>query len=260
VSELTAHELERVKHSMVRQSDDAEVTRRSKDSANRVLNAFKACLNKLYKEGDVSNDRAWRELKRFRGVSKSRQAHLDADQCRALIAACEPVCFRNLVVAAILTGARPPHELAGLRVDDFDRKMHTLAVGGKTGRRDVWLSEEAAGFISEVAAGRPASSLLLPAPDGGAWRGNLHWKLMQAAVAKAGLPPNVTLYSLRHTHASQALLNGANMQVLAENMGTSIAMLQAHYGKYSAANRRKLIEASSIRLGLAINVTPLRRA
>jgi site-specific recombinase XerD len=83
---------------------------------------------------------------------------------------------------------------------------------------------------------------------------------MRDAVQRAKLPKATTIYSLRHTYASQALLNGMNVQLLAENMGTSVAMIERHYGKFLAASRKKLIEASSLKLGLKrSNVTTLRR-
>lgn len=39
-----------------------------------------------------------------------------------------------------------------------------------------------------------------------------------------------TLYSLRHFYATQRLDNGASVYVVAQNMGTSVAQIQKHYG------------------------------
>jgi integrase len=39
-----------------------------------------------------------------------------------------------------------------------------------------------------------------------------------------------SLYSLRHTYATARLQEGVNHYVLAKNMGTSVAMLEAFYG------------------------------
>ena len=38
-----------------------------------------------------------------------------------------------------------------------------------------------------------------------------------------------SLYSLRHTYATFALLNGVDIHVLARQMGTSISMIEKHY-------------------------------
>lgn len=45
---------------------------------------------------------------------------------------------------------------------------------------------------------------------------------------------NRTLYSLRHTYATKALMNGRNIHLLAVQMGTSVAMLEKFYSKISA--------------------------
>jgi integrase len=42
-----------------------------------------------------------------------------------------------------------------------------------------------------------------------------------------------TIYSLRHTYATFRLLEGVNHYVLARNMGTSVKMLEQHYGHTS---------------------------
>lgn len=54
---------------------------------------------------------------------------------------------------------------------------------------------------------------------------------------------------------------GMNSQLLAENMGTSVKMLEQNYGKFFAAARRQMIEAAAPKLGLEpANVVQLRSA
>ena len=43
-----------------------------------------------------------------------------------------------------------------------------------------------------------------------------------------------TLYSLRHTYATLALLGGTDIHTLAKQMGTSVRMLELHYSKLTA--------------------------
>jgi len=43
-----------------------------------------------------------------------------------------------------------------------------------------------------------------------------------------------TLYSLRHTYATNELLSGTDIHTLAKQMGTSVSMLERHYGKLTA--------------------------
>lgn len=252
VTELTKTEVDNWKRGLIqRDKDDPEVERRSKDSANRVLTMLKAALNRAFEDDDngIPSDLAWRRVKPFENVGRARQVHLDTAQSLRLINASQGA-FRRLVTASLLTGARPPHELATPRVRDFRSDLGILSVDGKTGARDIVLTKEAVQFLDEISAGRDPDALLLPKEDGTPWGKNHHVRPMQEAVKRAKLPKETTIYSLRHTHASQALLNGMNMKLLAENMGTSVRMLEQHYGKFIAASRRKLVEESSFKLGL----------
>ena len=56
-----------------------------------------------------------------------------------------------------------------------------------------------------------------------------------------------TIYSLRHTYATFRLENGTNIYWLKQNMGTSVQMIERHYGQtkvlagieFETARRRK---------------------
>jgi len=100
--------------------------------------------------------------------------------------------------AALLTGARAPHELAALRVRDFRADLQTISIAdGKTGARDVVLTREGVRWFSELVAGRAPDELLLPRDDGSAWNKSVHARDMKEAVKRAKLPKGTTLYSCR---------------------------------------------------------------
>jgi len=253
VNDLKTREIEVWKRGMVRRDpDDPDVERRSQDTANRVRKMFFAALSRAFADPEkrVATDIAWRRVKPFRNVGRARQIHLDIAQSRRLINSCSGA-FRNLVTAALLTGARPPGELAGVRVRHFHPELRILSLpDGKTGPRDVVLTEEAVVFFQSVAAGRSPDDLMLPRDDGDAWGHGHHQRPMREAAKRAKLPTGATIYALRHTYASQSLLAGMNLKLLAENMGTSVRMLESNYAKFIAASRRKLVEESAFKLGL----------
>ncbi len=58
----------------------------------------------------------------------------------------------------------------------------------------------------------------------------------------AKVPAETTFYALRHTHISLALLAGVNIQVLSENTGTSVRMIEQYYGKFLRADRRAMFD------------------
>jgi len=260
IVELTTTDIEKCKRAMVKKNpNDPEVERASKDTANRVMSMLRAALNRAYTDeaNNVHSDAAWRRVKQFRGVGRARQIHLDVTQSNHLISKCSGA-FQRLVTAALLTGARAPHELAQRYVRDFRQDLGILTVtDGKTGSRDIVLTKEAIAYFAEITKDREPSELLLPKDDGTPWLKNHHQKPMQKAVETAELDSKCTIYSCRHTYASQSILSGMNLKLLAENMGTSIRMLEKHYGKFIAASRRRLVEEGAFKLGLSGTTSPV---
>lgn len=261
VAEITTKEIRDCRDKMIRhEDDDPDVERKSKDSANRVMSSLKAALNRAFEDeaNNIPSDAAWRRVTPFKDVGRARQVHLDTAKSMRLINATSGA-FRRLVTAALLTGARPPHELVDRHVRDFSAITKTLTVvDGKTGARDITLTDEAVDFFIGITAGRNPDDWLLPKDDGSTWGKNHHIRPMKDAVERAELSAETTIYALRHTYASQSILANMNLKLLAENMGTSIRMLELHYGKFIASSRQKLVEESSFKLGLVKgNVTPM---
>lgn len=215
---------------------------RAVDTVNRIWALLKAALNHAWRERLVADDTAWRMVTATKVRGTARKVHLTAVQAKALLGHCKPAAFHALVRAGLLTGARYG-ELAELRVRDFDAAGGALEIaGGKTGARTVYLSQEAIEFFTEQAKDRAPDDLLLPKESGGAWAKNHHQKLMVRAVKAAKLDADTVFYSLRHTHISLALLAGVNIQVLAENTGTSVRMIERHYGKFLRQDRRAMFD------------------
>lgn len=56
----------------------------------------------------------------------------------------------------------------------------------------------------------------------------------QRGLMKSADGQNRTLYSLRHTYATLALLEGMDIHTRAKQMGNSAAMIERHYSKLTA--------------------------
>ncbi len=241
VSEITTREIKNWLNSQVRDSEkfDADKVRASKDTANRRLAVLKACLNLAFRDGIVSNDTAWRRVKRFDEVSEARKLFLTEKQVAALLSATQGG-VQDVIRAGILTGARRG-ELFALTVRDFDARDGTLKIAkGKTGARDIYLSDTAVAFFKKKAKSKLPEVRLLTKDDGTPWPEDDLTRPFKAAVRAAKLPPETTFYSLRHYHISRALLAGVQPQVVAENCGTSLRMIEKHYGKFLASDRRAM--------------------
>ncbi len=55
--------------------------------------------------------------------------------------------------------------------------------------------------------------------------------MVRSHLRRDGSGQNRTLYSLRHTYATQALVKGIDIHTLARQMGTSVGMIERHYSK-----------------------------
>ncbi|MGZ3411065.1 MAG: tyrosine-type recombinase/integrase, partial [Xanthobacteraceae bacterium] len=123
-------------------------------TANRLLTVLKAALNRAFENGHIDTDLEWRRVKPFEKVNAARPGYLSVEEARRLINAADKKSgFRDLVHAALLTGARYG-ELRALRVRDFHRgKLHIAT--SKSGRpRDIVLTDEGVTFFEQLTAGR----------------------------------------------------------------------------------------------------------
>lgn len=268
VNTLTKGLLEAWRNSIISYGDDdPDAERRSKEKINRVLNSFKAALNYALSRSDdtgVMSDAGWKDVKRFKDTDARREYHFSIEQVQALINAAEPA-FASLLKAAFFTGARYG-ELKALNVGDFNARAGQLSVkakqgGRKTGKREITLTAEGVEFFRDLVKGRTAEEPLLLAPGVKRWGDGEQSKLMRETVIKAGIvtadalermprTERPCLYSVRHSFISRALENGMPLFLVAENVGTSVAMIEKNYGKFLHAAKRKLIEQHAPKLQL----------
>lgn len=209
------------------EDDDPDAERKAKDSANRNLATLKAALNMAYRMGLVSSTAQWDRVESFQMVGRRRERFLTVAERNKLIDAASPALTR-LLLAVLETAARPG-ELASATVGDLD-PAGLLSVDGKTGQRVIPLSPKALAHLKSCAGSRPMDARLLTRPDGNHWT-RFDWRdEMKEARKTAGLPDDVVLYNLRHVAISEMLIGGVDLMSVARIAGTSVAMIQRHYG------------------------------
>jgi integrase len=231
---------------------DEDAVRRSRASANRVLNTFRAALNHAYAESKVPSDGAWRRrLSPFKNVEVARQRYLTVEEAQRLINGSQGP-FRYMVQAALYTGARYG-ELARLRVQDFDPDSGTIGIAkSKTSKpRRVHLTEEGEEFFQRLTIGRRGNEFLLQRLPGEPWRTGDQQFRMYGAVKRGRITPSISFHGLRHTYASLSLMGGVPLQVVAENLGhADTRMCERHYGHLAASHKRAAIRAGAPRFGV----------
>ncbi len=246
VASLNAAELEQWKGALT--------ARMKKVSANRNVACLRAALNYLYErpEYGIDNDHAWRRgLKAFRGVVERRIHHFAEEQLDQLLKAAYAIdpAAGDYFQAIYHLGARPPSEVANLRVRDYsaaERQVHIR--GGKTGARFTIVGAQAAQFFERLAKGRADDDLLLLRSDGSAWNASAQRIAFQEALKRAKLSPRATPYSLRHSHVSRAIERGQPLTVISRNVGSSAVMLERFYAHVIAHVQRDIVERTAPRL------------
>jgi site-specific recombinase XerD len=183
-----------------------------------------------------------------------RKLYLNMEQRRAWIDACEP-SVKKLLEGAFLTGARPG-ELARAPRSHFNATLRVMTFIGKTGEREVQLSPAAYNHFKALSEapvkptltivqkdGEPVSALAfrrakalraglpLYTHDGKNFWADSNWsKQIREAAERAGLPKGACMYTARHCYITDMIRGGMNIFTVAKIVGTSVLMIQKHYG------------------------------
>ena len=213
----------------------------ARSSYNRNSTPLRAALNLAYQRRDVSSDHAWaQELKPFENADGRRTLYLDRDKRRSLIEKSSKEAAR-LFKALSLMPMRPG-ELAKLRVEDFDPQNGALKPDGKTGARMIPLSREAVSHFKECAKGKLPVAWLVSRDDGSQWKKEAWRDEIKAAAKKAKLPKATVAYTIRHSVITDLVTGGLDLFTVAKLAGTSILMIEKHYGHLQREHARSALE------------------
>jgi integrase len=150
--------------------------------------------------------------------------------------------YAPLPIFAAATGLRP-EEWQAVERRDLDRRAGVLNVlrtvsDGKlvelakthVSRRQVPLTRRALQALDALPA-RLDTPLIFPAPKGGLLNlDNFRRREWAPAIEASGVRTPARIYDLRSTFASDALAAGVSVFELARVMGTSVRMIERHYG------------------------------
>ncbi|MDD4600973.1 MAG: site-specific integrase [Negativicutes bacterium] len=215
-------------------SKDADVVRRRRATANRVMTILKAALNYAWKEGKTANDTAWRKISPFKNVDAPVVRYLTEEECRRLINA-SPNDLRAIVNGALFTGCRYS-ELARLIANDFNPDVGTVTVRlSKSGKvRHVILTDEGKKFFENAVLNKQGNDFIFLREGGAPW-GNSHQKRpIIEACKNAKIKPAISFHVLRHTHGSLLAMKGVPMPVIAKQLGhADTRMTEKHYAHLS---------------------------
>ena len=188
------------------------------------------------------------EYRQLYRTMRSWIAEADSDRSRR-----SRLLLRDYVLVLANSGLRVG-EANNLRVrdavpfkDGLGRLNMELHVRGKTGARVVIPRVSAHRYVSRVLERHPD-----PQPD--AWLfchadGSQVITLIDgfnALLTRTGITRNsagekYTLYSLRHFYATMSIRAGLPIYSIAKNMGTSVGIIEAYYGKHATAQSQAVM-------------------
>lgn len=169
------------------------------------------------------------------------------------------VLLRDYVELLIFTGIRHGTEAMRIRWRhcewhrDAGAQYLRIWVSGKTGERWLIAKNEAvsvlerlrerdaacAGMTLDAVFAAKLDKLVFTFSDGTQpyhFNDVFRRLLTDAGLKRDGSGATRSLYSLRHTYATQELLSGTDIHTLARQMGTSVLMLEKYYSKLSATH------------------------
>ena len=220
---------------------------RAKSTVNRDMVPLRAALGMVLKSGAPNTDAAWQEaLRPFKGADKRRELYLDRSERRKLIDAIGDEA-QPFVKALCLLPLRPG-ALASLAVCAFDKRTRSLTIGkDKNGHpRQISLPSVIADFFAEQVKGKLPAAPIFARAGGVAWNKDA-WKYpIKDAVKAASLPGAVSAYTLRHSVITDLIRARLPILTVAQLSGTSVAMIEKHYGHLVRDDAEEALAALSI--------------
>ncbi len=226
-------------------------------SVNRQVRSVVAALNWAVSHGHVGRADAWKLEALADDAEKSNAVFLTATQRDRIIGNASK-SLAALLTGFAHTGARPG-ELARATVADFDARGGTVTLrhhkgrGGKLRVRATMLSDAGAAFFRVQARGKLPGAPLISNDTGGHWT-DQQWcagieraiKAANASAKKADqrIPKGASAYSFRHARISELLqVYGIDPLTVAQQTGTGLNMIEAHYFKFISGSMRDKLNA-----------------
>jgi len=215
---------------------------------NRNLTSLRAALNLAYDRREVASRLSWsKELRpvKLEENEGRRTLYLKPIERRKLIEKAHAELRPFLTTLALLP--LRPGEVAQLKVEHFESARGVLHVPkGKTGMRRIPLPREAAAYLKACAKDKLPTAWLIARADGRQWD-RFAWRdFIKPAAAAAKLPAATCAYTLRHSTITDLVTAGLDLFTVAKISGTSVSMIERHYGKLQPEHARKALEGLAL--------------
>jgi len=221
--------------------------KRSQSTLNRDMTPFRAALNLALEDGHVTSDFAWKKkLLPVENADSQRSLYLDLEQRRRLIEHA-PEDLSKFLKGLSLLPLRPG-TLAKLNVSDFNARLKTISLPTDKSKepRKIQLSQQAFDLCKEQARNSEPNAPLFRQQSGAAWKKDAWKDRIKVSAAQAGLPNETVAYTLRHSTITDLVHRGVDLLTVAQIAGTSVKMIEKHYGHLRSEVTSKALENLSL--------------
>jgi site-specific recombinase XerD len=205
----------------------------------------RAVLNHAVKDQSHNlTDAAWRLVKPFKAVGKPRSIRYTNEDVSKIINSAPDAPTANLIKGAFLTGCRYG-EMKDALVSSVDIPNRTWSVTGKTGSRAIILQQAAVEFFAGLTNGRQPEDVLFVREDGRRWKDSDQKGPFKKALKNADLSTDGSIYAMRHSYISASIEGGVPLNLIGENCGTSVLMIEKTYSHILGEKARAFVEAGA---------------
>lgn len=136
-------------------------------------------------------------------------------------------CMLQLIYSAGLRLS----ECTGMKVRDIELSQKLIRVRGGKGKKDrvVMLSGKFAITLNAYLAQYKPDYWLFEGQDGGRYSNRSVQNVLKKAVLQSGVDEDTTVHTLRHSFATQLILNGADIRLVQELLGHNSIRTTAIY-------------------------------
>lgn len=220
---------------------------RAASTINRDMVPLRAALHRVLAPGAPGTDAAWQEaLKPIRGADRRRELYLDKEQRVALLGSADGEILPFL--RALCQLPLRPGAVANLKCSNFEGRTRTLTIGkDKNGlSRQLSVPSTIAAFLADTQIGKQGDEPLFSRSNGKPWNKDSWKKPIKLAALGANLPIETTAYVLRHSVITDLVRSGLPVLTVAQLSGTSVAMIERHYGHLVRSDAEQALAALQI--------------
>ena len=259
--------IDNIDYKKLKEFDDWRITKVGRQLKSSTLNNHNSAMNRIFRtalERGWINEYQIPQLKN-KGLKTQRRPHFEGKEYGQLYKFMRDwsktgrkqktrdirELLRDYVLVLANTGMRHGTETANLKWNDIEeyysnnnKKYLRIWVNGKTGKRELIARHSVRTYLKRIQDRfetlknlsveelSEVDEYVFRLRDGSTvkdWHGAFEILMKESGLLEDRHGDRRTLYSLRHTYATLALVRGVDIHVLSRQMGTSIGMLEKHY-------------------------------